>query len=91
MSTTEAVPCTGAADLIATRRERIDALDAEIIQLLQERAAVSREIQQARLASGGPRIQHSREMQVIARYAAAFDRVGTALGMNVLEVCRGRR
>ncbi len=89
MSTAEALPTD--VDVIAAGRERIDALDAEIIRLLHARAAVSREIQQARLAGGGPRIQHSREMQVISRYATAFDRVGTALAMNVLEVCRGRR
>ncbi len=78
-------------DPIATHRARIDELDAEILRLLAERRDVSRQIQQTRLAGGGPRIQHSREMQIIGRYADAFGRPGTSLAMTVLEICRGQR
>ncbi len=78
-------------DPIAANRARIDELDAEILRLLTERREVSRQIQQARLAGGGPRIQHSREMQIISRYADALGRPGTSLAMTVLEICRGQR
>lgn len=85
MHTVAATP----GDVIATGRERIDAIDAEIIRLVEERAAVSRRIQQARIASGGRRVEHSREMAILDRYARALGRPGTTLAMTLLEVCRG--
>jgi len=40
-------------EVIAQGRTRIDELDAQIVALVQERIAVSRGIQQARIAAGG--------------------------------------
>ncbi|MDT5164373.1 MAG: chorismate mutase [Mycobacterium sp.] len=54
---------------IADLREEIDRLDAEILAAVKRRAEVSRQIGKARMASGGTRLVHSREMQVIARYS----------------------
>ena len=49
-------------------RERIDAIDAELIELIRRRVAVSTEIQAARIADGGRRLDLSRETEIIGRY-----------------------
>ncbi|GAA1521121.1 chorismate mutase [Streptomyces albidochromogenes] len=79
-----------AADLIGNARERIDSLDDRIIGLIQERMAVSAVIQEARIGSGGRRVNLSREMEVLAHYRDALGKPGTALAMTMLELCRGR-
>ncbi|MCP9957672.1 MULTISPECIES: chorismate mutase [Streptomyces] len=79
-----------AAELITGARERIDALDDRIIGLIQERMAVSAVIQEARIGSGGRRVNLAREMEVLAHYRDALGKPGTALAMTVLELCRGR-
>ncbi|MGQ4386435.1 chorismate mutase [Streptomyces sp. SAS_270] len=79
-----------AADVITGARERIDALDDHIIGLLQERMAVSAVIQEARIASGGRRVNLSREMEVLGHYRDALGKPGTSLAMILLELCRGR-
>ncbi|MEW2610097.1 chorismate mutase [Streptomyces sp. NPDC047880] len=79
-----------AADVITGARERIDALDDRIIGLIQERVAVSAVIQEARIASGGRRVNLSREMDVLGHYREALGRPGTALAMTLLELCRGK-
>ena len=94
-TTTTAAEKTGAhtaeaADLIAGARDRIDALDDRIIGLIQERMAVSAVIQEARITSGGRRVNLSREMEVLTHYSEALGKPGTALAMTLLELCRGR-
>ncbi|MER6994591.1 chorismate mutase [Streptomyces sp. NPDC000410] len=79
-----------AATLIGDARERIDAIDDRIIGLIQERAAVSAVIQEARITSGGRRVNLSREMEVLAHYRDALGKPGTSLAMTLLELCRGR-
>ncbi|MFF2957450.1 chorismate mutase [Streptomyces sp. NPDC057963] len=79
-----------AAALIDTARSRIDALDDRIIGLVQERMAVSAVIQEARITSGGRRINLSREMEILGQYRDALGRPGTSLAMTLLELCRGR-
>ncbi len=81
---------TEAAELITGARQRIDALDARIIGLVQERMAVSAVIQKERIASGGRRVNLSREMEILATYRDALGKPGTALAMTLLELCRGR-
>lgn len=77
-----------APDLVALR-ERIDALDAELLRLVAERTAVSAEIGRARRAAGGPRIVHARENEVLQRWRAALGRPGAAIAMALLELGRG--
>ena len=77
------------AETIAAARARIDALDARIVALVQERMAVSARIQEARIASGGRRVHLSREMEILARYRDALGKPGTTLAMTLLELCRG--
>ncbi len=79
-----------AAALIAGARERVDDLDGRIVALIEERMAVSAEIQRARIASGGRRVNLAREMEVIGHYSARLGKPGTALAMTLLELCRGR-
>ncbi|CAM5269916.1 Chorismate mutase OS=Streptomyces tendae OX=1932 GN=GUR47_16835 PE=4 SV=1 [Streptomyces tendae] len=95
MTATAAADKTGArtpeaAGVINGARERIDALDDRIIGLIQERMAVSAVIQDARIASGGRRVNLSREMEVLDHYRQALGKPGTALAMTMLELCRGR-
>ncbi|MBD0710107.1 MULTISPECIES: chorismate mutase [unclassified Streptomyces] len=79
-----------AAKLIGDARERIDSLDDRIIGLIQERVAVSAVIQEARISSGGRRVNLAREMDVLGHYRDALGKPGTALAMTMLELCRGR-
>jgi chorismate mutase len=71
-------------------RERIDAIDAELIALVQRRMAVSGEIQASRINEGGRRLDLRRETEVIGRYTRALGRPGTSVAMALLERGRGR-
>ena len=70
-------------------RKEIDRLDAEILAAVKRRAEVSRQIGKARMASGGTRLVHSREMQVIERYSELGPE-GKDLAMLLLRLGRGR-
>ena len=70
-------------------RQEIDRLDAEILAAVKRRAEVSRAIGQARMASGGTRLVHSREMKVIERYSE-LGQEGKDLAMLLLRLGRGR-
>ena len=48
-------------------RRQIDALDAELLRLLNQRAAIACEIASIKLASGLPAYDGNRERQVLAR------------------------
>ena len=75
---------------IGELRGEIDSCDAEIIELVQRRLAISREIGQLRAAAGGTRLSLAREQQVLARFQAALGADGAALGMMLLRQGRGR-
>lgn len=75
---------------IGELRTCIDACDAEIIELVQRRLAISREIGALRAAAGGTRLSLSREQQVLDRFRAALGPDGAALGMMLLRQGRGR-
>jgi chorismate mutase len=70
-------------------RLEIDRLDAEILAAVKRRAEVSRTIGKARMASGGTRLVHSREMKVIERYSELGPE-GKDLAMLLLRLGRGR-
>ena len=48
-------------------------------------------MQQLRRVAGGPRIEHARENEIVARYGDALGRPGVTLALAVLELCRGQR
>ena len=70
-------------------RQEIDQLDADILAAVQRRTEVSRLIGKARMASGGTRLVHSREMKVIERYSVLGPE-GKDLAMLLLRLGRGR-
>lgn len=74
---------------IDSLRQEIDRLDAEILAAVKRRTEVSRTIGKARMASGGPRLVHSREMKVIERFSE-LGVEGKELAMLLLRLGRGR-
>ena len=70
-------------------RQEIDHLDATILAAVQRRTEVSKLIGKARMASGGTRLVHSREMKVIERYSELGPE-GKDLAMLLLRLGRGR-
>ncbi|MGB8408265.1 chorismate mutase [Mycobacterium sp. MAA66] len=70
-------------------RLEIDQLDATILAAVQRRTEVSKLIGKARMASGGTRLVHSREMKVIERYSVLGPE-GKNLAMLLLQMGRGR-
>lgn len=73
-------------------RELIDDIDGLLMQLIAQRRAVSRQIQQLRVEAGGSRVEYSRENQLIARWSDRLgDEHGGDLALAVLGYCRGRR
>jgi chorismate mutase len=79
----------GTTSMIELLRDRIDQLDDEIIRLISERVRISRTVVAERLANGGPRVVHSRELVITKRYTAVGDE-GGAIAMALLRLGRGR-
>jgi len=75
---------------VETGRARIDEIDVEIVRLVQERTAVSEQVQRARLQAGGPRIVHARENEIVLRWSDQLGRPGSTIAMALLELGRGR-
>ena len=76
------------AEIDDLRRE-IDELDSAILAAVKRRTEVSKLIGKARMASGGTRLVHSREMKVIQRYSE-LGPDGKDLAMLLLRMGRGR-
>jgi len=74
---------------IETLRKEIDQLDAEILAAIKRRTEVSQIIGRTRMASGGPRLVHSREMKVLERFSE-LGQEGHTLAMLLLRLGRGR-
>jgi chorismate mutase len=83
-------PAKAAADAhIGELRRRIDEIDATLIQLWQERAAISQEVGATRIASGGTRLVLSREREILDRFRTALGADGTQLALLILRAGRG--
>lgn len=74
---------------IENLREEINRLDTQILAAVKRRTEVSQAIGKVRMASGGTRLVHSREMQVIERYSE-LGPDGKDLAMLLLRLGRGR-
>jgi chorismate mutase len=85
----EAVEVDHLLAAVGELRFQIDTLDTKIIEILKERRDVSRQIQLARMKTGGDRVEPARERVVISRYAGAFGRAGAEVATAMLRVCRG--
>lgn len=88
MTTMETIQVSDSPD-IAELRQEIDRLDATILEAIKRRTEVSQTIGKARMASGGTRLVHSREMKVIERYSVLGEE-GKNLAMLLLRLGRGR-
>ncbi|WP_370354903.1 chorismate mutase [Catenulispora sp. EB89] len=75
---------------VRSGRAQIDDLDARILAMITERISTAADIQTARIAEGGRRLDLKRETEIIARYRQALGRPGVTVAMAVLELCRGR-
>ncbi|GAA4641396.1 chorismate mutase [Gordonia humi] len=75
-------------DDIDTLRLEIDRMDALILAAVQRRSAVSKKIGAYRMATGGPRLVHSREVKVLDRFSALGSE-GHTLAMLLLRLGRG--
>lgn len=69
-------------------RSEIDRVDAIILAAIKRRTAVSKRIGQQRMASGGTRLVHSREMKVLDRFSE-LGQEGHTLAMLLLRLGRG--
>jgi chorismate mutase len=87
--TTDTATLPQSEEEIMTLREEIDELDAQILAAIKRRTEVSRMIGRTRMASGGTRLVHSREMKVIQRFSE-LGQEGHTLAMLLLRLGRGR-
>ena len=93
MSTTFSPTTDGATDpgrRIDALREEIDACDAQLIELVQRRVDIARQIGALRTSTGGMRLSLAREQRVLSRFRAALGPDGATLGMMLLRQGRGR-
>lgn len=81
---------TTSVSSVADGRALLDDIDSRLIQLLTERRAVSKQVQQLRVQDGGSRVEHSRENAIIRRWAESLGDGGAELALAVLAHCRGR-
>lgn len=74
---------------IAQLRTRIDEIDAALVALWKERAAISQEVGKTRVAAGGTRLVLSREREILERFSAELGADGTQLALLILRAGRG--
>jgi chorismate mutase len=89
MTTMTAAEQDTAAAHIAGLRTRLDEIDAELIELWQERARISQEVGRTRVASGGTRLVLNRENEILDRYRTALGADGVQLALLILRAGRG--
>jgi chorismate mutase len=89
MTTMTAAEKDVAAAHIAGLRERLDEIDARIIELWQERARISQEVGRTRVASGGTRLVLNRENEILDRYRTELGADGVQLALLILRAGRG--
>ncbi|WP_166741638.1 chorismate mutase [Cumulibacter soli] len=88
--TGEAVSAEDAATEIGELRVRIDAVDDEIIRLIQERRALSNQVGRLRASVGGPRLSIGREHQIMGKFANEIGTYGSQVALLLLKISRGR-
>jgi chorismate mutase len=74
---------------ISALRTRINDIDAALIQLWQERAALSQEVGRTRVASGGTRLVLAREREILEKFGAELGEDGVQLALLILRAGRG--
>jgi chorismate mutase len=86
----DAADNASADEHIASLRHRLDEIDQKIIELWQERAAISHEVGVTRVAAGGTRLVLAREQEILARFRDALGADGTQLALLILRAGRGK-
>ena len=77
------------AEIQQYRRE-IDRLDRVILDAVKRRTEVSRAIGKTRMGSGGTRLVHTREVQIINEFRDKLGPEGPAIATALLRMGRGR-
>jgi chorismate mutase len=88
--TTSTVDGADAVTSIEDGRNRLDAIDGALLDLLGKRRTVSRQVQELRIQAGESRVSHTRENEIIRRWSDALGDTGPDLALAVLAHCRGR-
>lgn len=83
------VPVPTTEEGITALRLEIDEIDAELVRLIKRRTAVSHAIGSARMALGGPRVVHSREIAILDRFRD-LGQPGVDLALMLLDLGRGK-
>ena len=83
-------PAGDAAAQIGVLRKQIDAVDDEIIRLVNERRALSHNVGLLRAAVGGPRLSITREHQIMGKFAKELGAYGSQVALLLLKISRGR-
>lgn len=71
-------------------REEINRLDRIIIDAIRRRTEVSKAVGRTRMGSGGTRLVHTREVQIINEFRDALGPEGPAVASALLRMGRGR-
>lgn len=71
-------------------RAEIDRLDKEIIAAVKRRQAVSQAIGRTRMGSGGTKLVHTREVQIINQFREEIGEEGPGLAAILLRMGRGK-
>jgi chorismate mutase len=71
-------------------RKEINRLDGLIIDAIKRRTAISKAVGKTRLGSGGTRLVHGREVQIINEFRDKLGPEGPAIASALLRMGRGR-
>lgn len=75
---------------IESYREEINRLDGIIIDAIRRRTEVSKAVGKTRMGSGGTRLVHTREVQIINEFRNKLGPEGPAIATALLRMGRGR-
>ncbi|WP_405594750.1 chorismate mutase [Streptomyces sp. NBC_01410] len=82
----------GAANAVVAvgrHRARIDEIDRQLIGLIEQRMALSSQVQATRMSTGGPALAPARETQIISHYRATLGDIGAEAALLILRLSRG--
>ena len=78
-------------DKLTPLREQIDAIDAQILDLLNQRAKVAQQVGHVKAETNAPVFRPEREAQVIQLYYVEelnLEEIGHVLGVGAARVCQ---
>ena len=81
-------PGTSGNGWVTLGRSGIDAIDSEIIKLIERRRRLSNAIGVTKADAGLPRVDLKREKEIIERYTLAFGHYGSLVGGSILAISK---